>query len=234
MKGGKKVIVIIDDDSLFAEILKENLEKYYKNEKIKILTNFDLNFLTNNDVEIIFLDIELKNENGIEMAKKYRNLGYNTYIIFVSSHDSFVFYTFGVKPLDFIRKDNLKNDLEKSIKLIKIEKKKKEMQIIIDEQLIKLTDVLYIESRGNKVYYIGTDDNIILERRVTLSDVETEHEKHHFIKCHKSYIVNAAYVTKARANYVIINKCVKIPVSRGEQKHFIEKYHEYYIWKKDN
>ena len=75
------MIVIIDDDPLFAEILKENLEKYYKNEKIKILTNFDLNFLTNNDVEIIFLDIELKNENGIEMAKKYRDLGYNTYII---------------------------------------------------------------------------------------------------------------------------------------------------------
>ncbi len=228
------MIVIIDDEYLFAMWLKKNLKKYYKNEKIKILTNFDLNFFTNNDVEIIFLDIELKNENGIEMAKKYRDLGYNAYIIFVSSHDDFVFYTFGVKPLDFIRKTNLKNDLEKSIKLIELEKKKKEMQMIIDEQLIKLTDVLYIESRGNKVYYTGANDNILLERRITLSDVETELEKYHFIKCHKSYIVNADRITKARKNYVIINKCVKIPVSRGEQKHFIEKYHDYYIWKKDN
>ncbi len=228
------MIVIIDDEYFFAMLLKKNLKKYYENEKIKILTNFDLNFLTNNDVEIIFLDIELKNANGIEMAKKYRDQGYNAYIIFISSHDDFVFYTFGVKPLDFVRKGNLKNDLERCVELIELEKKKKEMQMIIDEQLIKLTDVLYVESQGNKVYYKGADENIILERRIKLSDVEIEHEKYHFIKCHKSYVVNVAYITKARANYVVLNKNIKIPVSRSEQKHFIEKYHKYYIWKKDN
>ena len=193
-----------------------------------------MNFLANNDIEIIFLDIELKNENGIEMAKKYRDHGYNAYIIFVSSHDDFVFYTFGAKPLDFVRKGNLKNDLGRCIELIELEKKRKKMHIMIDKKLIKLTDVLYIESQGNKVYYTGANDNILLERRITLSDVENELEKYHFIKCHKSYIVNAARITKVRANYVIINKCIKIPVSRSEQKHFIEKYHKYYIWKKDN
>ncbi len=228
------MIVIIDDEYDFAEILKKELKKYYKNKKIKILTNFDLNFLANNDIEIIFLDIELKNENGIEMAKKYRDHGYNAYIIFVSSHDDFVFYTFGAKPLDFVRKGNLKNDLGRCIELIELEKKRKKMHIMIDKKLIKLTDVLYIESQGNKVYYTGANDNILLERRITLSDVENELEKYHFIKCHKSYIVNAARITKVRANYVIINKCIKIPVSRSEQKHFIEKYHKYYIWKKDN
>ena len=215
-------------------LLKKNLKKYYKNKKIKILTKFDLDFLTNNDVEIIFLDIELKNENGIEMAKKYRDHGHNAHIIFVSSHDDFVFYTFGVKPLDFVRKGNLKNDLERCIELIELEKKRKEMQIMIDKKLIKLVDVLYIESQGNKVYYIGADKNIILERRIKLSDVETKKEKYYFIKCHKSYVVNAAYITKARPNYVILNKNIKIPVSRSEQKHFIDKYHDYYIWKKDN
>lgn len=229
------MIVIIDDEYFFAVRLKKKLKKYYKNEKIKILTNFDFNFLTTNDIEIIFLDIELKNENGIKMAHMYREQGYeDTYIVFVSSHDDFVYNVFSVRPTDFIRKDQLDYDLEKCISLINNEKKRREMLVMIDNHLVKLTDVLYIESEGNDVNYMGADDNIILERRMKLSDVEVELEKYHFIKCHKSYIVNAAHVTKARTNYVIINNCVKIPVSRSEQKHFIDKYHDYYIKKRNS
>lgn len=228
------MIVIIDDEYFFAVRLKKKLKKYYKNEKIKVLMNFDLNFLTNNDVEIIFLDIELKNENGIKMAHMYREQGYeDTYIVFISNHDDFVYDIFGVRPIDFIRKDKLDYDLKKCVSLISSEKKRREMHVMIDNQLIKLTDVLYIESQGNYVNYIGINDCIILERRMKLSDVEAELGKYHFIKCHKSYIVNAAHVTKAHTNYVIIDNCVKIPVSRNEQKHFIDKYHDYYIWKKN-
>lgn len=228
------MIVIIDDEYLFAVRLKKKLKKYYKNEKIKILINFDLNFLTNNDVEIIFLDIELKNENGIKMAHMYREQGHeDTYIVFVSSHDDLVYDIFGVRAIDFIRKGKLDYDLRRCVSLINSEKKRREMHVMLDKQLIKLKDVLYIESDGNYVNYKGVNDNIILERRMKLSDVETELEKYHFIKCHKSYIVNAAHVTKARTNYVIINNCVKIPISRSEQKHFIDKYHDYYIEKRN-
>ena len=116
------MIIIIDDELVFSMRLKKNLKKYYKNEKIKILTSFNLKFLIDNDVEILFLDIELKNENGIEMALKYREQGYNNYIIFVSSHDDFVYNTFDVKPFYFIRKSKLNHDLEKCISLINRER----------------------------------------------------------------------------------------------------------------
>lgn len=56
------MIVIIDDDPLFAEILKENLKKYYKDNEIVVLCDFDEEFLNSNDVEILFVDIELKME----------------------------------------------------------------------------------------------------------------------------------------------------------------------------
>lgn len=226
------MILIVDDEIIFAKKLKKELVKYYQNENIIIMSEFDYDFFDKNDIDILFLDIELKKENGIEMALKYREQGYNNYIIFVSSHDDFVYNTFDVKPFYFIRKSKLNHDLEKCISLINRERSIREMHVMIDKQLIKLTDVLYIESQGNYVKYVGSKDKIILERRIKLSDVEEELEKYHFIKCHKSYIVNASLVTKARTNYLIINNCVKIPVSRNEQKHFIEKYHDYYIWKK--
>ncbi len=230
------MIVVIDDEYFFAMQLKKKLKKIYKNEKIKILTSFDFEFLKNNDIEILFLDIELDGENGIEMARLYReqiDRDGELNIVFISSHDDYVYDTFGIKPIDFIRKGRIDSDLEKCIKLINQEKRRKEQTIMIDNKLVKLTDVLYIESRGNNVDYLGANDHIILERRIKLSDVEKELEKYHFIRCHKSYIVNAANITEARTSYVIINNCVKIPISRSEQKHFTDKYLDYYIAKKN-
>lgn len=227
------MIVIIDDEYDFAEFLKHKLEKKYIDKEIKILTEFNHEFLVTNDIEILFLDIELKNKNGIEQARKLRELGYdNLNIVFISCHDNFVYNTFGVRPLDFIRKSRLNSDLERCVELIKKKKEREEMQTIIDGQLVRLIDVLYIESRGNNVIYKGINDNVILERRIKLSDIEKELEKYHFIRCHKSYIVNANHVTKACTNYVIVNNNIKIPISRSKQEYFINKYHDYYIEKK--
>ncbi len=228
------MIVIIDDEVYFAEKLKKELEKYYTDEEIVILDNFDFNFLNSYAIDFLFLDIELKGENGIERAKEYRDLGHdNLNIIFVTFHDEAVYGVFEANPLSFVRKNKLKVDLEKTVKIIELKKKKEQMQTIIDGHKINLVDVLYIESQGNKLYYRGANNEEILERREKMSTVEKELEKYHFIRCHKSYIVNAAFITKARTNYAIINNHIKIPVSRSEQKHFMDKYHEYYITKKN-
>lgn len=227
------MIVIIDDEYEFALILKKELEKSYKDTDIYILTNFDENFLNNNDVEILFVDIELGNgKNGIDLASMYRRQGNDDVeIIFISMHETHEHSSHVAFPLYFIRKTHLKADLITCRLLLEERRRKREMHIMLDNHLIKLTDVLYIESQGNKVNYMGPNNSIILERRMKLADVETELEKFHFIKCHKSYVVNAAYVTKIRASYVIVN-CVKIPVSRSEHKHFMDMYHNYYIEKK--
>lgn len=231
------MIVIIDDEYFFALQLKRKLKKFYKNEKIKILTKFDSEFLANNNVDTLFLDIELANgKNGIEMARMYReqiDQDEKLNIVFISAHDSYVYSTFGVRPIDFIRKGNITEDLERCINLIEQKKKRDDMQVIIGGKMVKLMNVLYIESQGNNVNYVGAKNVLILERRAKLSDVEKELEKYHFIRCHKSYIVNATRITEASTNYVILNKEIEISISRSEHKHFMDKYHEYYIAKKN-
>lgn len=231
------MIVIIDDEYFFALQLKRKLKKFYKNEKIKILTKFDSEFLANNNVDTLFLDIELANrKNGIEMARMYReqiDQDEKLNIVFISAHDSYVYSTFGVRPIDFIRKGNITEDLERCINLIEQKKKRDEMQVIIGGKMFKLMNVLYVESQGNNVNYVGAKNDLILERRAKLSDVEKELEKYHFIRCHKSYVVNAARITEASTNYVILNKEIEISISRSEHKHFMDKYHEYYIAKKN-
>lgn len=128
------MIVIIDDEYFFAVRLKKKLKKFYNKEKIKILTKSDFEFLANNNVDILFLDIELANgENGIEFARLYReqiDQDEKLNIIFISAHDNYVYSTFGVRPIDFVRKGNLEEDLGRCVNLIEQKKKKKKCKLL--------------------------------------------------------------------------------------------------------
>lgn len=222
------MIVVVDDEYDYAIFLKGKLKKYYKDKKIEILTEFNFEFITNNDVDILFLDIELDNVNGIELANEYRKLGYeDTYIVFISAHDNYVYDTFGTKPIDFIRKGQIDNDLEKCVKLIEREKKRKEMQIIIEGHKINLVNIFYIESQGNKAFYRGINNKEILERRIKLSDVEIELEKYNFLRCHKSYIINIIHISMLYTDSVILKDNTEISISRSCREHFFEKYRGY-------
>ena len=224
------MIVIIDDEYFFALQLKRKLKKFYKNEKIKILTKFDFEFIANNNVDTLFLDIELANgENGIEMARMYReqiDQDEKLNIVFISSHDSYVYSTFGVRPVDFIRKGNLEEDLERCANLIEQKKKRDEMETVIEHKVVKLTDVIYVESKLNYVYYMLKDGTFI-KRRAKLSIVEKELEKYRFIRCHTSYIVNVKYITAVYKERVVLRKNIDLPISESKRVHFLEKCADY-------
>ena len=214
-------------------IIASNYEvskKFYKNEKIKILTKFDFEFIANNNVDTLFLDIELANgENGIEMARMYReqiDQDEKLNIVFISSHDSYVYSTFGVRPVDFIRKGNLEEDLERCANLIEQKKKRDEMETVIEHKVVKLTDVIYVESKLNYVYYMLKDGTFI-KRRAKLSIVEKELEKYRFIRCHTSYIVNVKYITAVYKERVVLRKNIDLPISESKRVHFLEKCADY-------
>lgn len=63
---------------------------------------------------IVFLDIELKGENGIELAGQIRDRYPGTVIIFITGHDQYVYESFRVQPLDFLRKPLERKSVEEA------------------------------------------------------------------------------------------------------------------------
>lgn len=224
------MIVIIDDDPLFAEILKENLEKYYKENEIVILYDFDEEFLNNNDVEIIFVDIELENgKNGIDLASTYRRQGNDDVeIIFISTHENLEHSTHIAFPLYFIRKAHLRSDLIDAVLLLNERRRKREMPFILEGKIVKLMDLLYIESKSHNVFYHFKDGTKI-KRRTKISTVEKELEKFSFVRCHKSFIVNVIYVKEYHENdCVVLKNGIEIPTTRTYHDQILEVFREYY------
>lgn len=220
------MILIVDDEIIFAEQLKKELVKYYQNENIIIMSEFDYDFFDKNDIDILFLDIELKNENGIDIARYCRKSGYkNINIVFVSSHSSYVYDTFEVRPIAFIRKEAINEDLKKCLSLIDC--KRSETKILINDTLVNLLDILYIESEANYVYY-RLKNRLSIKSRTKLSKIEKELERYNFMRCHTSYIVNAEHITKIHADFLILEDNIKISISRSWRDSFFYKYRDFY------
>ena len=135
-----KNVLIVEDDPMVAMINKEYLSSF---QNIKVLgrtfTEKDtLDFLTTHKVDLIILDVFLGEENGIEILKKIRTLGYTTDVIMITSanggEDIKKAFSFGcidylIKPFDFER---LKISIDKIFTRDEILNKSKVKQDSID------------------------------------------------------------------------------------------------------
>lgn len=104
-------IAICDDDVTITGKMDGFFCDYAKKNGVRIETevfwdgNTLLNEINNGKrYDIIFLDIEMKNENGIQAARKIRRVDKNAYIVYVTSYEQYMREAFSVRPFQFIVK----------------------------------------------------------------------------------------------------------------------------------
>ncbi len=108
---------ICDDElpilNTIEKLVKENLENLKIKHTIHTFTNGEnlLNYKKINDFDVIFLDIELKTTNGIDIAKKLRENAYNKLIVFITSFADYSIIGYKVNAFRFILKDKLEQEI---------------------------------------------------------------------------------------------------------------------------
>lgn len=158
---------------------------------------------------LYFLDIVLKNPvcNGIQLAYKIRQIDPRGYIVFITSHSEFSYMAlkYQVEPLDFILKD-LQNEMENNIKkCICTAIKTEQHRLQNDESLIpikagKITqymasnDILYFSTRSSshRIYIHTLSGEVSFYG--SLDELTKEMESYHFLRCHKSILVNQKHI----------------------------------------
>jgi DNA-binding LytR/AlgR family response regulator len=221
-------IAICDDDEYICSIIEGIIIDFKKKSEIEIRVEVFysgeklIEYLKNEDkFDLIFLDIELGNTTGIEVASHIRNKfdDHISKIVFITSKDGYEQELFEVQPLNFIKKPidsrSLKKCIQLAIKLLKIENKsfryKKDNNII----RVDIKNTLYFESKGKKikiVTYSGSD--FFYE---TMKDIKEELPKV-FIKPHASFIINFNKVKALKSKLVLMENGIEIPISRRRLK----------------
>lgn len=216
------VIGICDDEN----IIRDKIEKICINETKKYCEDVviqkysDGREVLEKDFDILILDIEMEDVDGIVVKNYFQKRKKDTIIIFVTSHNEMMSQAFGVNVMGFVAKSYLDNQL----------------QVMLDGAMKRVMNTVSIEGvDSRKVCYIQAEHvyNILhLENETEVSvrcssaDLEKMLEVVGFIRVHRTYIINMAYVDHIKDKTVVVNK-KEIPVSARLKSKLKKEYSRY-------
>ncbi|WP_435625678.1 LytR/AlgR family response regulator transcription factor [Flagellimonas sp.] len=211
-------IGIIDDEILARKVLEEYCSKI-NNFQLVLSTGNPLefiNFVQQNEVDLIFLDIEMPELNGMEILRSMIN---PPKVILTTAYSEYALESYNYGVVDYLLKPIKIERFLKAINKVEAPKtreskknnSKEELQIKHDGVPVNIAynSILYIQSFGNYLK-IFTDSRmyLITETLININTLLSEN----FQRTHKSYIANLDRVTKAtRTHLLIVDK--KVPVS---------------------
>jgi DNA-binding LytR/AlgR family response regulator len=220
--------IIVEDLQAAADFLKKFCEK---SGIIDVQAHFlnaedALVFLSENLVDLIFLDVEMPGASGFELMDQ---LVYTPQVILTTSKTEYAYDAFQYNVTDYLKKPFTYQRFLESIQ--KVEKKKEEEDttsdnnhifIKSDGKLIRLQndDILYIESMGDYVKFITTEKKYITHN--TIKNLETKVDPLRFMKVHRSYIVNLSRIDDIQENMLYI-KGTMIPISKAHKSKVMQK-----------
>ncbi len=217
-------IAICDDEISVASSLKNQVELLFgkSNHTAEMATfssaeAFLFEYAENKAYDILLLDVEMKNMDGIQLAKKLRRDGFNGEIIFITSHFEFCGEGYEVDALHYLIKpvsvSKLNEVIEKAVEKLLIEPPS--VVISCGGETVKLyeRDIIYIEAYLHyiTIYTAGGEYKVkenISEFEKKLTDV--------FFKTHRSYLVSLKYITRISRNSVFIKGNKELPLARGK------------------
>lgn len=215
--------LIVDDEELALNVLEKFIATIPTLELVGKCDNAieAISFLHNNEVDLLFLDINMPELSGLDMLKTLTNA---PKVILTTAYSEYALesYEYGVvdyllKPIKIERFIKAVNkvvmqfeEFKKSEKSITKEKPK---TIFIKEEQssyqINHQDILYIESYGNYLK-VHTKEKTYVTRE-TMQNILNALKNDAFVRVHKSYIVNLYYINKVYGNTIKLSN-IEIPI----------------------
>ena len=182
-------------------------------------------------IDILFLDIELQDSNGIELGKYIRNYMKNMSmnIVYISSMTEYAMELFKIHPYDFVVKPFDKNEIENLIDEMcgyyKQDNKHFKYCVYGKTNMVMMRDIKYFESRGRHII-INLVDNQSIQYVGQLKN-EIKKLPLNFVEIGKSYIINLKHMRECHVSYVVMDDEKELGISRAYRNYFNEKILEY-------
>lgn len=231
-------IAICDDDILFLEYIKEELVQVMTSCHIQS-QNIDV-FESGEDLlegeyqsyDVIILDMEMKQLNGYEVARRLRKECPEQIIAFCSGVQMPLPEYFEVQPYRYLIKQN-KGVLHEKLCEVIYKAKEKESGTLLDViqtgkvYRVNINDILYIcrMKHGSKVYLFEKSEEVLSKQK--LDEIYQLLSTKHFAFAHNSYIVNLAAVVKIDRLSVYLKNNEQLTISRAYSKTFHEAFVSY-------
>jgi len=210
--------IIVDDEPLALEVLKNYIEQLANVELVATCSNaLEANdALHKHEVDLLCLDIHMPQITGIEFLKSLKN---PPLVLFTTAHPDYALEGFELDVVDYLLKPISLNRFMKAINKVEDRMEKSEGFVAPDHFYVKADKKLIKVYYKNMLYIEGLKDYVILRnegnRVITLQTMKSLDSKlpsEHFIRVHRSYIVNIDKIQSIMGNMLEI-------MEKGQIKH---------------
>lgn len=223
-------ILIYEDTMQDVQILKDCIHHFFTKKNIQYSIDECLNtttLLSNAfQYDLIFLDVEINNENGIEIGMKLRELSCQSRIIIVSQFSKYLIEGYKIHADRYFIKPITQEVFDHEMENV-VSNYFKQHIGFIDESISKtkiyLKDIVYVEYLDRKSNLHFADGSII-STTYPLKHWIDKLNTYNFAQPHKSFIVNFTYITKFEGADLLLSTNERIPLSRHYKKEFEMEY----------
>lgn len=218
---------IVDDMATECEILRSLLKQYEteRHQTMQIKEFYSGRELLEDYIpgnyDVIFMDIFLNNESGVDCALKLRQLDEKVNLIFLTTSSEFGVKSYDVRAADYVIKPATLEKLTRALGYCKITETRDHYAITVTtrNQPLKITldRILYADYRNRSAHIHLQDCLVPVSGSFSeLSDQLTAYPQ--FMSCFKGIVVNLKEIRELGGDYLILKNGEQLPVSRRLQR----------------
>ena len=240
--------IIIDDEPYCCEILAAMLESDCPDVTVVSVSNNGLDGLLaiqHLSPDLVFLDVEMPKMNGFEMLERLPSV--NFHLIFTTSYDQYALKAFRFSAVDYLLKPIDRHELQKAVKKViqrSVPPLPQQLEILMQKihhtsssvnkialptmeglQMISINSIIYCESDDNyTIFHLKNKHKMVVSS--TLKDIEEMLDEHHFIRVHRSYLVNLNEIEryqKGEGGYLVMSDGTTVDVARNKKETLLKK-----------
>lgn len=220
-------IAICDDEKTMSDNIKTMVSDFFSGKNMQTaIVQFScgeelLNY--GRQIDILFLDIQMKTINGMETARSLRENGFQGFLIFMTILKEMVFEAFGVQAYDYLVKPIKESHFQKTMERLFVSiQNANETNLLVqkgcESSIIPFDKIIFCEIIDRKVYLHLTSSEVVdyyerienLERKLGSS----------FFRCHRSFLINLKHLKSYKNGAAYMEDGRQIPVSRLRSKEF--------------
>lgn len=226
-------IAVCDDDKRDIARIKKLVKAYDADNHIVLsISEYESGFellkaiINGENVDIIFLDINMDDMDGLSVAKRIREIDDDVPIILVTAFMNYALDGYKVKASRFLIKDDLDKTFDECMDDICKDIRKKSKTIAFNcvegEMRLKASDIILIETSGHKnLIKLKNETYQIYEK---LDGLEEMLKGYGFLRTHNSFLVNMAHIRGINSYVLTLDDGRQLPVPKARYKQVRQEY----------
>ncbi len=223
-------VVIVEDEKNAQEALKNMLQLTAPHLHIEVVlpnVKSAVKFLNNNEIDLLFLDIQLEDGSGFDLLHQLNSRQFG--LIFTTAYDAHAIKAFKFSAIDYLLKPidpiELQNAIQRADKrdsptITSVATQKDDQKIVLkttdNRYLIAIKDILHLEADGAYTMFYTREQKIMVSKN--LKYYEELLQEYDFVRCHQSHLVALSHIKGLKTNSLLLINGTEVPVSYRKRK----------------